>query len=146
MSELSKADRLMQGVIPYLTIGGADAAIAFYQKALGAVVFGDIVRGDDSSKIMNASLEINGGILMLNDHFPEMGEAPAKGGLGYMMQIVTHDGQALWDRAIAAGCLVVAPFEPQFWGDTWGRFSDPFGIDWAINQPSAENQAKAAAL
>jgi PhnB protein len=146
MSDTLRAERLMHGVIPYLTIDGADAAIAFYQKALGAVIFGDITRGGDSGKVMNASLEINGGILMLNDHFPDMGEPPAKGGLGYMMQIVTDDGQAFWDRAIAAGCTVVAPFERQFWGDTWGRFSDPFGIDWAVNQPSAENQAKAATL
>jgi PhnB protein len=146
MSDTSRAARLMQGVIPYLTIDGADAAIAFYQKALGAVVFGEIVRGGDSGKVMNASLEINGGIMMLNDHFPDMGEPPAKGQMGYMMQIVTHDGQAFWDRAIAAGCTVVAPFETQFWGDTWGRFSDPFGIDWAVNQPSSENQEKANAL
>jgi PhnB protein len=146
MSDTSRAERLMQGVIPYLTIDGADAAIAFYQRALSAVVFGDITRGDDSGKVMNASLEINGGILMLNDHFPDMGEPPAKGRMGYMMQIVTHDGQAFWDRAIAAGCTVIAPFERQFWGDTWGRFSDPFGIDWAVNQPSTENQEKASAL
>jgi PhnB protein len=146
MSDVSNADRLMQGVIPYLTIDGADAAIAFYQKALGAKVFGDIVRGGDSGKVMNASLEINSGILMLNDHFPEMGEPPAKGRMGYMLQIVTKDGQAFWDRAIAAGCEVIAPFETQFWGDTWGRFSDPFGIDWAINQPSTENHEKAATL
>jgi PhnB protein len=146
MTQTSRADCLMQGVIPYLCIDGADAAIEFYQKALDAKVFGDIVRGDDSGKIMNASLEINGGILMLNDHFPEMGEPPAKGKMGYMMQIVTLDGQALWDRAIAAGGEIIAPFETQFWGDKWGRFMDPFGIDWAINQPSQANQAKAAPL
>lgn len=146
MADSSNADRLMKGVIPYLTIDGVDAAIAFYQKALGAKVFGEVVRGDDSGKVMNASLEINGGILMLNDHFPDMGEPPAKGGMGYMMQIVTRDGQAFWDRAIAAGCTIIAPFETQFWGDRWGRFSDPFGIDWAVNEPSAENQTKAGDL
>jgi PhnB protein len=144
MDEARTQTGLMAGVIPYLTIDGADAAIAFYQKALGATLFGDIVRGDDSGKVMNASLEINGGILMLNDHFPEMGEPPAKGRMGYMMQIVSTDGQALWDRAIQAGCEIIAPFETQFWGDTWGRFLDPFGIDWAINQPSHSNLEKAA--
>jgi PhnB protein len=146
MRETSNADRLMAGVIPYLTIDGADKAIAFYQNALGAKVFGDIVRGDDSGKVMNASLEINGGILMLNDCFPEMGEPPAKGRMGYMLQIVTQDGQAFWDRAIGAGCEVIAPFETQFWGDRWSRFLDPFGIDWAVNEPSTANQEKAASL
>jgi PhnB protein len=146
MSNSSKADRLMQGVIPYLTIDGADAAIAFYQKALGAVIFGEIARGGDSGKVINASLEINGGLIMINDHFPEMGEPPAKGRMGYMMQIVTHNGLAFWDRAIAMGCEIITPFETQFWGDTWGRFVDPFGIDWAVNQPSSGNQEKAATL
>jgi PhnB protein len=139
MSDVSKADRLMAGVIPYLTIDGADKAIEFYQKALGAEVFGDVVRGDDSGKVMNASLMINGGILMLNDHFPDMGDQPAKGNRGFMMQIVTPDGQAFWDRAIEAGCVVETPFETQFWGDRWGRFADPFGIIWAVNEPASAN-------
>jgi PhnB protein len=146
MSDRSESQRLMHGVIPYLTIDGADAAIAFYEKALGAQLFGEVTRGDESGKVMNASLVINGGILMLNDHFPQMGEQPAKGNLGFMMQIVTSEGQAFWDRAIAAGCSVETPFETQFWGDRWGRFSDPFGIIWAVNEPSAANQEKASTL
>jgi PhnB protein len=145
MSETSNADRLMQGVIPYLTIDGADAAITFYEKALGAKVFGEVMRGENG-KVMNVSLEINGGVIMLNDHFPEMGEPAAKGRLGYTLQIVTPDGQAFWDRAIAAGCEVLHPFQPMFWGDHWGRFLDPFGIDWAVDEPGQANMEKAEAL
>jgi PhnB protein len=29
------------------------------------------------------------------------------------------------------------PFERQFWGDRWGMLRDPFGIDWAIDEPAA---------
>jgi PhnB protein len=135
--------RLMRGVIPYLTIDGVDAATAFYQKAMGAILHGNVTRAPDSGKVLNALLEINGGAVMLVDYFADMPEGPAKADQGFMMQIVTHDGQAFWDRAIAAGCKIVAPFETQFWGDTWGRFNDPFGIGWAVNQPGAENIAKA---
>jgi PhnB protein len=145
MSEPSDYARLMRGVIPYLTIDGVDAAITFYQHALGATLHGEVTRAPDSGKVLNALLEINGGAVMLVDYFADMPEGPAKGGQGFLMQIVSQEGQAFWDRAIASGCTVNAPFETQFWGDTWGMFSDPFGITWAVNQPSAGNIAKAEA-
>ncbi len=145
MSDLFSQENSMKGVIPYLTIDGVDAAIAFYQKALGAILHGEVTRGE-SGKVMNVALEINQGMIMLCDHFPEMGDVPAQGGRGFLMQIVTYEGQLLWDRAIEAGCEIVAPFEVQFWGDTWGRFKDQFGIEWAVNQPSQANREKAANL
>ncbi|MCU0881296.1 MAG: glyoxalase/bleomycin resistance/extradiol dioxygenase family protein [Hyphomonadaceae bacterium] len=141
---MSDYERLMRGVIPYLTIDGVDEAIAFYQTALGAVLHGGVTRAPESGKVLNALLEINGGAIMLADVFDGMPDLPAKAGHGFMMQIVSHDGQAFWDRAIAGGCTIVTPFEPQFWGDTWGQFNDPFGIGWAVNQPSQTNREKAA--
>jgi PhnB protein len=48
------------------------------------------------------------------------------------------DGRALWDRAVAAGCRVIAPDDRQFWGDDWGLLEDPFGIKWAVLQPAAQ--------
>lgn len=137
---------VMRGVIPYLAIDGARAAIAFYQDAFGAFVFGDTPSMPGSEKIANASLIINGGVLMLSDHFPEHGQPAAKGGVGYAMQLVVHDGDTWWSRAVAAGCTVVTPFALQFWGDRYGQLRDPFGIDWAINEPSADSIAKEAAL
>jgi PhnB protein len=145
MADESDYKRLMRGVIPYLTIDGVDRAIAFYKDALGAILHGDITRAPDSGKVLNALIEINGGAVMLVDFFPDMPDGLAKANQGFMMQIVSHEGQAFWDRAIAAGCTIIAPFETQFWGDTWGRFNDPFGIGWAVNQPSADNIAKAEA-
>jgi PhnB protein len=145
MTEATDLGRLMKGVIPYLTIAGADDAIAFYQRAFGAIQHGETARGQ-AGRVLNAGLEINGGMIMIADHVPDMDEGTAKAGQGIMMQIVTHEGQAFWDRAIGAGCVVIAPFELQFWGDTWGRFNDPFGIGWAVNQPSAENLAIANAM
>jgi PhnB protein len=56
---------------------------------------------------------------------------------GFNLQLVVADGDAWWSRALAAGCTVVMPFERQFWGDRWGMVRDPFGIDWAIDEPPA---------
>lgn len=132
-------ERLMQGVIPYLAIDGAQDAIAFYRKAFGARMHGDVALMPGTERVANASLVINGGVMMLSDTFPEMKQPAAKGGHGFTMQLVVEDGDLWWNRAVEAGCEIVTPFAMQFWGDRYGQLRDPFGIDWAINEPSAEN-------
>jgi uncharacterized glyoxalase superfamily protein PhnB/uncharacterized protein YndB with AHSA1/START domain len=140
MTEPHNENGLMKGVIPYLGLEDADAAIAFYGRAFGAKLMGDPVR-DDAGRIMNVGLEINGGVLMLMHHMPEFNEPPAKGSLNQTLQLVVSDGQGWWDRAVAAGCTATMPFERQFWGDRYGRLNDPFGMQWAINEPSAAARA-----
>lgn len=130
--------RLMQGVIPYLAVQGADDAIAFYRRAFGATLRGDVHR-DERGRVINATLEINGGALMLLDHMPELGEEPLRGSHSCTLQLVSDEGEAYWNRAVAAGCTVTMPFDIQFWGDRYGRLEDPFGLAWAINEPSAQN-------
>jgi PhnB protein len=144
MTEPHNETWLMKGVIPYLGLEDADAAIVFYQRAFGAKVQGEVVR-DDAGRVMNAGLEIYGGVLMLMHHMPELKEPPAKGSHNQTLQLVVSDGQGWWDRAVAAGCAATMPFERQFWGDRYGRLTDPFGMHWAINEPSAAAQGKVAA-
>jgi uncharacterized glyoxalase superfamily protein PhnB len=141
------SERLMQGVIPYLAIDGAQTAIAFYRKAFGALMHGDVALMPGTERVANASLVINGGVMMLSDTFPEHGQhASAKGGHGFTMQLVVENGDLWWKRAVDAGCEIVTPFAHQFWGDRYGQLRDPFGVDWAINEPSAENRAIAQTL
>lgn len=139
-------ERLMQGVIPYLAIDGARDAIAFYRKAFGALMHGDVASMPGTERVANASLVINGGVMMLSDVFVDMGQPAAKGGHGFTMQLVVDDGDMWWNRAVGAGCAIVTPFAKQFWGDRYGQLRDRFGIDWALNEPSPENRAKAALM
>ena len=139
-------ERLMQGVIPYLAIDGALEAIAFYRKAFGALMHGEVALMPGTERVANASLVINGGVMMLSDVFPDMGQPAAKGGHGFTMQLVVEDGDLWWNRAVGAGCEIVTPFAKQFWGDRYGQLRDRFGIDWALNEPSPENRAKAALM
>jgi PhnB protein len=130
-------DRVMQGVIPYLALAGkAGEAADFYIRAFGAKDIGRMPMDDKPGQYMHLQLEINGGALMLTDHVG-MGQAPgSEGSLPYgHLQLVVPDGQVWWDRAVAAGCTAVAPFERQFWGDTWGLLRDPFNIHWAVLTP-----------
>ncbi|WP_137110915.1 glyoxalase/bleomycin resistance/extradiol dioxygenase family protein [Rhodobacter sp. SY28-1] len=130
-------DRIMQGVIPYLALPGqAGAAADFYMKAFVAKDIGRMPFEGRPGQFMHVQVEINGGALMLTDN--DM-MSSAVGGTDPIprghLQLVVPDGQVWWDRAVAAGCTVVAPFEKQFWGDTWGLLSDPFGLKWAVLTP-----------
>jgi PhnB protein len=130
-------DRIMQGVIPYLCLPGqCGAAADFYARAFAAKDIGRMPMDGTPGQFMHLQLEINGGALMLTDYTDmssaQGGDTPIPRG---HLQLVVPDGQLWWDRAVAAGCTVLAPYERQFWGDTWGLLSDPFGLKWAVLTP-----------
>lgn len=60
----------LPGLSPHLTVNDAAAAIDFYKRAFGAT---ELARHHtpDGKRIMHAALSLNGGMLMLNDDFPE---------------------------------------------------------------------------
>ena len=125
----------MKGVIPYVAFAGrANEAADFYAKAFGATDFGRMPNPDNPTRLLHAQVGINGGSLMMTDHGCEDGTDPAPLNRAHM-QLIVEDGRRWWDRAIAAGCKVVMPYERQFWGDDWGMVEDPFGVQWAILQP-----------
>jgi PhnB protein len=130
------ADRIMQGVIPYICLAGQSGAAAdFYIRAFGAKDIGRMPMDDTPGQFMHLQLEINGGAFMLTDHTMssvQPGEAPMPHG---HLQLIVPDAQAWWERAVAAGCTIIAPLERQFWGDTWGLLADPFGLKWAVLTP-----------
>ena len=124
---------VMNGVIPYLLmVGRAAEACDFYARAFGAKGLGRMPFPDGKPGLIHAQIEINGGALMMTDE----ARADAREAL-QSVQLVVADGQAWWDRAVAAGCRVLAPYERQFWGDDRGLLEDPFGLKWAVLQPAA---------
>ena len=128
---------LMRGVIPYLSLDGrASEAVDFYARAFGACELGRFPDEENPDRLMHVQIEINGGCLMMTDCRAPW-ETEALKPQGFKLQLVVTDGDAWWSRALSAGCAVVMPFERQFWGDRWGMVRDPFGIDWAIDEPAA---------
>lgn len=126
---------LSPGVIPYLTMEDANAAVEFYERAFAAKVIGRMP-GQDGKRLMHCHLEINGGALMLSDNFPEMGLPPVRRSSSDTMQLVVSDGDLWWNRAIKAGCKEKLPFNVAPWGDKYGQLTDPFDVTWAINSPA----------
>lgn len=141
MTERSDYRKLMHGVIPYATVDGVDKAIEFYTRAFGAVLHGAITRSDDG-RVLNAAIDIDNGMFMLMDPFPEHGSQPSTGS-NFLLQLVITDGDLWWNRAVEAGCEVVSPFKLEFWGDRYGRVRDPFGLEWAFNEPALEKRQSA---
>lgn len=124
------------GVIPYLTIPsrGGQAAVEFYRAAFGAEeLFRNLA--EDGERLMHSRLLINGGLVFLSDEFPEYGHPTDIVPTGVVMHLQVDDADEWWNRAIIAGCVPVTPLADQFWGDRYGRMSDPFGHVWSIGAP-----------
>ncbi len=129
-------ERPTNGVIPFLTIrdGRATEALAFYAAAFGAVEKERNLT-PDGSKLMHASMVLNGGWLMMADDFPEFRGAPSSPPASVMMHLVVPDADAVYERALGAGAAVEMAISDQFWGDRYGQVRDPFGHVWGISTP-----------
>ncbi|HZZ90640.1 MAG TPA: VOC family protein [Caulobacteraceae bacterium] len=124
----------MKGVIPYIQVEGAIEAVKFYERAFGARELSRFPT-EDGKRLMNCQVEINGGAMMLMDAMPEHG-FPFQPTHSVTLQLLVDDGQAWFDRAVAAGCTVLTPFQQMFWGDKWGAVIDPYQIRWGIDEPA----------
>jgi PhnB protein len=104
---------------PHLVVKGASQAIEFYKKAFGAE---EIMRmpGPDGRSIIHAQLKIGGlGPLSI-------------GGTPVTIHLFVEDVDTVFNRAVAAGAQVNMPLENAFWGDRYGRITDPFGHSWSL--------------
>jgi PhnB protein len=132
----------MQALSPHLVCAGAAKAIDFYKKAFGAQ---EMIRlpGKDG-KLIHASVEINGAMVMLVDEFPQMGsKAPTTlKGTPVTMHLMVVDVDAFTKRAVKAGAKVVMPVADMFWGDRYGIIEDPFGHRWSIATHLRDMSAK----
>lgn len=124
---------------PYIVVANATEAIAWYEKALGAVARN--VMHTPDHRVMNAQLVIGDSILMLNDEFPDYGSFAPKPGdkLTFTIHMtVKADIDAMFQQAIEAGATVTMPLADMFWGDRYGSFTDPFGYSWSMGQKTRD--------
>jgi len=118
---------------PTLIVKGAADALDFYARAFGAK---EISRAasPDGSMIMHAEIQIGDSRLMLSDEFPEMAclSPLSIGGSASGLHIYVEDTDALFQQAIDAGAKADMPPMDMFWGDRYGKLTDPFGHSWSI--------------
>jgi len=116
---------------PHLTVKGGGKAIDFYKKAFGAVELHRMPM-PGSQEIMHAMLKIGDSFLYLNDECG-MGKSPAAlGGSPVTIHLYVEDVDSVFNKAVAAGAQAKMPPMDMFWGDRYGKVTDPFGHEWSI--------------
>lgn len=122
----------MHTVTPHIVVDGAAEAIEFYKKAFGAEEMCRLPA--PNGKIMHAAIRIGDSMIMMADQCPEWGcmGPKALNGSSVTLHLQVADADALFARAVEAGCTVTMPLDDAFWGDRYGRVADPFGHDWSI--------------
>ena len=119
-------------VTPFLMVHDAKAAIAFYQRAFGAK---EVLRMEGpGGKIAHAELKIADGKIMLADETPQAGmKSPRSvGATTASIFVYVQDVDSAFNQAAAAGAHVDTPPADMFWGDRYGRLTDPFGHIWSL--------------
>lgn len=120
-------------VTPHLIVRGAAKAIDFYKKAFGAE---EVMRmpGPDGKSLMHAELKIGNSHVMLCDEAPDWGAVSpqALNGSPVSIHLYVEDVDAVYDRATKAGAKPTMPITDMFWGDRFGKLTDPFGHHWSV--------------
>ncbi len=120
---------------PSLIVRGADAAIEFYAHVFSAEVL-NRAYAQDGVTVLQAEVKIGNSIVRLGDEMPAFGIlSPASlGGSGSAVHLYVEDADAVWARALEAGCVVAVPLADTYWGERFGRLVDPFGHIWSVAQ------------
>jgi PhnB protein len=127
----------LHAVTPRLVLRDGATAIDFYRSAFDAEEIGDRFVGPDG-KLIHAEIRIGDSVVMVTDE--DDNGAPAKspdslgGAVSAIMVTYWEDVDRAWERALAAGALVVYPLADQFYGERGGRLRDPFGQQWMLSQ------------
>jgi PhnB protein len=148
---IAKAPEGMHTITPHIVVSDATAATDWYEQVLGAEERSRIQL--PGGKLMQVELWFGDSAVMLADEFPELGVLSplSVGGTATVLHLYTNDIDALWNRAIDAGAEIRQPLQDVFWGERYGKFTDPFGHRWGLaqhlrNVPHEEIADAAAAL
>lgn len=127
---------------PYLTFSGqCEAAFKFYEKVLGGKIeamhqhagspMEDQVPPEWRSKIMHASLNIDGNVLMGSDAPPDRYEQMK----GFTVTLGINDPNEAERvfKALSENGTVHMPIQKTFWAARFGMLVDQFGTPWMIN-------------
>lgn len=125
----------------HLCVKGGLAAIAWYEKAFGAVgTFEQMA--EDGERVQHANLTVFGSEIMLHDEFDEYGldvmSPLTRGGAGLTISVnlkTPAEVDRAVKRAVDEGAVMTMPPGDMFWGARYGKIQDPFGHVWGFNAP-----------
>ncbi len=118
-------------IVPTLSVSNGIAALAFYKNAFGAA---ELMRVDSPEGLVVAELSIDGARFFIADESPEHGHLSPEsaGGVTVRMGLFVDNPDAVADKAVAAGAIVIYQVADQSYGYRLGAVKDPFGHVWEI--------------
>ncbi|GGH88965.1 PhnB protein [Pullulanibacillus pueri] len=119
---------------PYIFSRDARKQADFYAKALDGEItlvktFDEMpnVKEDLKGKVMHLVLKVGDQQFLMADSSSEM-----SGPIDLVLEFPHEsEAQAVFDK-LSEGGKVIMPFEKMFWGTSFGRLEDPFGVRWQI--------------
>jgi PhnB protein len=119
-------------ITPQLVVSDGIKAIEFYKKAFGATEVSRMVTPD--GKLGHAELQIGDSRFMLSDEWPgfPVRSPQSVGGTTATLHLYFADVDAAFQQAVQAGAKAEMPVADMFWGDRYGKVSDPFGHWWGL--------------
>ena len=116
----------------YLVVKNAREALDFYAKAFGGTQAACMTAPDGS--VMHGEVRIGNSTVMLSQENPnwDMKSPETLGGSPASVHLYVDDADAAFKHAIDAGYTEVFPVSDMFWGDRYGKVTDPFGFQWGI--------------
>jgi len=149
------SDTKSQDVTPYLTMDNCKEAHEWYTKHFDGKILRTSTFDPSDGKISHSVLELpNNAQIYMSDRFDKSSKEGSssesvvltkeqKMSAPFSMHLqfgTVEDGQRFWDKATCEtnGTKVTMKFEKQFWGDTFGKFFDPFGFSWSVGSSPAE--------
>jgi len=116
-------------VTPWVVTRDTRRLLAFIKQAFEAEEIGLVeVEG---GAIGHAEARIGDSVIMMFD-------SPFPVATPGLLRLYVEDGDAVFDRAVAAGATVVTRLTELAWGDRVGRVRDPLGNLWWIQERVAE--------
>jgi PhnB protein len=136
----------MTTISPWINFNGnAEEAFNFYKSVFGGefskvVRFKDIAGPDfpvteiDANKIMQITLPINGGNMLIGNDVPEfMGKVSESENRSKIHVAVDNKEEAeKIFTGLSNGVQVEVPMSDSPWGTYFGMFRDKYGIEWII--------------
>jgi PhnB protein len=119
-------------ITPYLTCNDTGKAIEFYTRAFDAK---EIMRMPmPNGKIGHAEIRVGDSVIMLADEMPgsECRSPQSLGGTTSGIFLYVKDVDTAYQKAVSAGAKATMPPQDMFWGDRFGRLTDPFGHSWSM--------------
>ena len=120
-------------IAPWLSVGDANRALAFYGAAFGAVERYRLE--DDAGNVMVARLSVGDAEFWIQD---DVDVSAAAGERPIRLILTVDDPAAMLRQALAAGATEVAPVADEH-GWRSGRLADPFGHQWEVSKPLDED-------